>query len=132
MVKVSGTFHMKRFGFFYWFYKAEYINILSNKFLQIGIRDLPAMLDYILSQTQYEKLHYIGHSQGTTTFFVMASQVPAYNDKILSMQALAPVAFLSHLKSPLVRAASYLPLNVRPNLEDQGFFGFKKIIFSFP
>ncbi len=65
------------------------------------------MIDYVLQQTGFEKLHYIGHSQGTTSFFVMASERPAYNDKILSMQALAPVAFMSNLRSPFVRAASY-------------------------
>jgi pimeloyl-ACP methyl ester carboxylesterase len=74
---------------------------------EIGTTDLPAMIDYVLGQTGYEKLHYIGHSQGTTSFFVMASERPAYNDKILSMQALAPVAFMSNLRSPFVRAASY-------------------------
>ncbi|XP_037042421.1 lipase 3-like [Bradysia coprophila] len=73
---------------------------------EIGTTDLPAMIDYVLAQTGYEKLHYIGHSQGTTSFFVMASERPAYNDKILSMQALAPVAFMSNLRSPFVRAAS--------------------------
>lgn len=65
------------------------------------------MIDYVLDHTGFEKLHYIGHSQGTTSFFVMASERPAYNDKILSMQALAPVAFMSNLRSPFVRAASY-------------------------
>jgi pimeloyl-ACP methyl ester carboxylesterase len=73
---------------------------------EIGTTDLPAMIDYVLGETKYAKLHYIGHSQGTTSFFVMASERPAYNDKILSMQALAPVAFMSHLRSPFVRAAS--------------------------
>jgi lysosomal acid lipase/cholesteryl ester hydrolase len=74
---------------------------------EIGIVDLPNMIDYVLSRTGFKKLHYIGHSQGTTSFFVMASERPTYNDKILSMQALAPVAFMSNLRSPFVRAASY-------------------------
>lgn len=73
---------------------------------EIGAVDLPLMIDYVLGVTNYEKLHYIGHSQGTTSFWVMASELPHYNDKILSMQALAPVAFMSNMRSPLIRAAA--------------------------
>lgn len=31
---------------------------------EIGIHDLPAIIDYILAQTKQDKLYYIGHSQG--------------------------------------------------------------------
>lgn len=73
---------------------------------EVGVVDLPEMIDYVLGETNYEKLHYIGHSQGTTSFWVMASELPEYNDKILSMHALAPVAFMSNLRSPFIRAAA--------------------------
>lgn len=73
---------------------------------QVGVIDLPTMIDYVLDETDFPKLHYIGHSQGTTSFFVMGSELPAYNDKIIAMQALAPVAFMSNLRSPMIRAAS--------------------------
>lgn len=81
---------------------------------QIGKIDLPTMIDYILQKTEYTKLHYFGHSQGTTTFFVMTSERPEYNDKIIAMYALAPIAFMSNVRSPLVRlGASFLePLDV--------------------
>jgi lysosomal acid lipase/cholesteryl ester hydrolase len=69
---------------------------------EIGQFDLPAMIDYTLGQTGQSKLHYAGHSQGTTSFFVMASLKPEYNDKIITMHALAPVAFMSNLVSPFV------------------------------
>lgn len=71
---------------------------------EIGVFDLPAMIDYVLAQSEKSKLHYIGHSQGTTAFFVMCSQRPEYNDKIIMMNALAPVAYAKHIKSPVVRA----------------------------
>lgn len=72
---------------------------------EIGIYDLPAMIDYVLTMNNdFEKIHYIGHSQGTTAFFVMASQRPEYNDKILLMNALAPVAYMTNLRSPIGRA----------------------------
>ncbi|KAL9693316.1 hypothetical protein quinque_012601 [Culex quinquefasciatus] len=70
---------------------------------QIGLYDLPAMVDYALQVTGESALHYVGHSQGTTAFFVMTSLRPEYNGKIRSMQALAPVAFMGHLQSPFLR-----------------------------
>lgn len=73
---------------------------------EMGTIDLPKMLDYVLAKTSFNKIHYIGHSQGTTSFFVMLSERPEYNSKILAMQAMAPVAFLSHSKSPFIRTAA--------------------------
>lgn len=64
------------------------------------------MIDYALNSTGQEKLKYIGHSQGTTSFWVMGSERPEYNDKISLMVALSPVAFMSHLKSPIIRLLS--------------------------
>ncbi|XP_055677817.1 lipase 3-like [Lutzomyia longipalpis] len=71
---------------------------------EIGIIDVPAMIDYILNETDQKQLHYIGHSQGTTALFVMLSLRPEYNEKITMANALAPVAFMSNAKSPFVRA----------------------------
>lgn len=69
-----------------------------------GYYDLPAMIDYVSTTTGQPKIQYVGHSQGTTTFLVMASMRPEYNDKILSAHMLSPVAFMSHLTSPFVKA----------------------------
>lgn len=73
---------------------------------EIGILDLPAMLDYVTAYTGQPRIQYAGHSQGTTSFFIMTSLRPEYNDKILSAHMLAPVAFMSNLLSPFVRALS--------------------------
>lgn len=59
---------------------------------EIGAIDLPSMIDYVLIATGQKQLFYIGHSQGTTAFFVMCSERPEYNAKIKMMHALAPVA----------------------------------------
>lgn len=61
------------------------------------------MINYILKYTYQDALHYIGHSQGTTAFFVMLSMLPQYNSKILSAYLLSPIAYISHVNSPLVR-----------------------------
>lgn len=75
---------------------------------EMGTIDLPEMIDYVTQQTDEQRMHYIGHSQGTTSFFVMCSERPDYNDRIILMQALAPIAYTSHLRSPFVRGLSYL------------------------
>lgn len=74
---------------------------------EIGKYDLPAMIDYTLHQTNTDKLHYIGHSEGTTAFFVMCSLLPEYNHKIRSMHALSPGAYMSNLKSPFINGLSH-------------------------
>ncbi|XP_026496493.2 lipase 3-like [Vanessa tameamea] len=70
---------------------------------EIGFYDLPAMIDYALETSNSKTLKYIGHSQGTTAFFVMASEKTHYNNKINLMVALSPVAFMANAKSPVVR-----------------------------
>ncbi|XP_073941424.1 lipase 3-like [Choristoneura fumiferana] len=71
---------------------------------EIGYYDLPAMIDYVIKNTKVSKLQYVGFSQGTTAFWVMASTRPEYNDKISAMQALAPIAYVGNIKSPLIKA----------------------------
>lgn len=73
---------------------------------EIGVFDLPAMIDYVLNKTEETSLKYIGYSQGTTSFFVMASERPEYNDKVSLMVALSPVAYMSNVRSPIVRLMS--------------------------
>lgn len=73
---------------------------------EIGIEDLPAMIDYVREQTKKDKIFYVGHSQGTTSFFVMASEKPEYNEKIHAMFAMAPVTYMKHMSSPFFRILS--------------------------
>lgn len=67
---------------------------------------MPAVIDYILKTTGSEQIYYGGHSMGTTMFYVLASERPEYNSKIRVMFSLAPVAFMSNLKSPLIQLTS--------------------------
>lgn len=75
---------------------------------EIGIYDLPASIDYILNVTNSTSLYYVGHSQGSTTMYVMASEKPEYNEKIKFYVHLAPIAFMSHLRSPPIKLFSGL------------------------
>lgn len=81
---------------------------------EIGMVDIPTKIDYILQQTGQKKIHYAGHSQGSTAFLVMTSERPEYNNKIKSMYSLGPVAFSSHMFSPVfqVLARFMTPVNV--------------------
>ncbi|CAH1395540.1 unnamed protein product [Nezara viridula] len=70
-------------------------------FHEMGYYDQPAIIDFILNKTNHEKLFYIGHSQGTTQFFALMSTRPEYNEKVIHMSALAPIAFLDHTRGTL-------------------------------
>ncbi|XP_049287541.1 lipase 1-like [Anopheles funestus] len=70
---------------------------------EMGCYDLPAMIDHILHVTDTRRLHYIGYSQGTTVFFVMASSRPEYNEKISRMYALSAAVYVEHIRSPIFR-----------------------------
>ncbi|CAB0017116.1 unnamed protein product [Nesidiocoris tenuis] len=61
-------------------------------FHEHGVYDLPAMVDFILMKSGEPRLTYVGHSMGTTVFFVFASARPEYNKKISAAVLLAPVA----------------------------------------
>ena len=60
------------------------------------------MIDTIMAATPWtEKIHYVGHSMGTTGFMVMMNERPEYADKIIMANFLAPVAYVEHMKSPI-------------------------------
>ncbi|XP_043267212.1 lipase 3-like [Venturia canescens] len=79
---------------------------------EVGCSDLPAMIDYILIKTNKTELIYTGHSQGTTDFWVMATERPEYQRKIKAMFALGPVAYLDHIKSLFYRIVAQFSNNL--------------------
>ncbi|KAL9693311.1 hypothetical protein quinque_012596 [Culex quinquefasciatus] len=62
---------------------------------EMGQYDLPAIIDLVLNATNFNKLFYVGHSQGVTEYFVMASVRPEYNNKIALMTGLSPAVAAS-------------------------------------
>lgn len=70
---------------------------------EIGTKDLPAIIDYALDHTGQNKLHFIGHAQGSTAFFAMASLMPEYNEKVASMHAMAPIAYMANSQDTFLR-----------------------------
>ncbi|XP_016972366.1 lipase 3 [Drosophila rhopaloa] len=79
----------------------------------IGIYDLPAMMDFVLYRTGADQLTYVGHSQGTTSYFVLNSMIPRFKSRIRSAHLLAPVAWMEHMESPLATVGG--PLLGQPN-----------------
>ncbi|XP_057339939.1 lipase 3-like [Microplitis mediator] len=73
-------------------------------FNEIGLYDLPAIIDYTLNITGEKKIDYIGHSQGTSVLFVLLSERPEYNEKIRKFVAYAPIAFVGDVQSPIITA----------------------------
>ncbi|XP_022125086.2 lipase 1 [Pieris rapae] len=85
-----------------------------------GKYDLPAMIDKVLSVTKLDRLFYIGHSMGTTNFFVMMSEKPEYNEKIVAFIALAPAVYIGTIK-PVVQLL-LRDLNLTNRLRAQGIY----------
>ena len=63
--------------------------------------DLPSTIDYVLNVTGRSKVGYIGHSQGTLIMFALLSTKGKYNELVKPFIALAPVAVLTHVRSPI-------------------------------
>ncbi|XP_054263960.1 lipase 3-like isoform X2 [Macrosteles quadrilineatus] len=66
-------------------------------FHEMGIKDVPAVLQFIRARTGKSKIHYIGHSMGTTMFLVMASLLPEELNHIDTVTLMAPVAVPKHM-----------------------------------
>lgn len=75
---------------------------------EMGIYDLPVMIDYVLHATGEPDLVYVGHSQGTTSFFVFDEFHPEHRSKVRGAFQMAPIAYLSNTKSLLFKALSLL------------------------
>ncbi|KOB72805.1 Acid lipase-2 [Operophtera brumata] len=77
-------------------------------FHEVSQYDLPAVIDYIMGiKNGQAKINYIGHSMGTTALFAMLSTKTEYNNILRAGFALAPVAFMTNLKSPIRLLATF-------------------------
>lgn len=90
-------------------YSRRHVNMTSQdpqfwrfSYDEMARHDLPAMLEHVLVETGVEKVVYVGHSMGTTVFFATMSSLPEYyQDRIAAMVALAPVATIKSISSPI-------------------------------
>lgn len=114
----------------------ETLNTTSHDFWkfsfhEIGLYDVPAMLDYTLNMCNATKLTYIGHSQGGGVALILLSMKPEYNSKISTAYLMAPAAYLRFATPFMKRLSSMVNvldvnlycLNVGKN-EQVSFVGF--------
>ncbi|KAH0949508.1 hypothetical protein HN011_007074, partial [Eciton burchellii] len=90
------------------------MTIYDHKFWQfsfheMGMMDLPTMLDYVLNYTQEKSLNYIGYSMGTTTLFILLSMKPEYNAKLKVAICLAPVALWVKMSPTFYEIINIIP-----------------------
>jgi pimeloyl-ACP methyl ester carboxylesterase len=65
-------------------------------FDEIGLLDLPAIINYALFLTERKSLFYIGHNQGASALLALLSSRPRFNEKIIQAHFLAPIAFMDY------------------------------------
>ncbi|XP_045771400.1 lipase 3-like [Maniola jurtina] len=81
-------------------------------FEDIALKDLPAMLSYVLEYTENEQLNYIGHSQGGTAFLVLNSVKPEYNKIFKSVNLLAAVGYQTYFPNKALSIAAQRTDNI--------------------
>lgn len=74
--------------------------------------DLPAMIEFALKTANQKDLYYVGFSQGTMISFAALSSNSVLASKIKYFAALAPVANVGYIKSP-IRYLSYFAYDVQ-------------------
>ncbi|XP_026264763.2 gastric triacylglycerol lipase isoform X2 [Urocitellus parryii] len=85
------------------YYSPDSVEFWAFSFDEMAKYDLPATIDFIVKKTGQEKIHYVGHSQGTTIGFIAFSTNPTLARRIKTFYALAPVATVKYATSLLTK-----------------------------
>jgi len=75
---------------------------------EMARKDLPAMINYVLTTTQQSQLNYVGHSMGTMTAFAEFSTDATMRAKIKNFFGLGPVATVGHIQGFIKTISKYL------------------------
>jgi len=67
-------------------------------FHEMGVYDLPPMIDLALQLSCATKIFYVGHSQSCPQALALLSLRPEYNNKIAQSHLFAPVANMMHIR----------------------------------
>lgn len=78
----------------------EYWNFTMN---EMGRFDLPANLRYILANTGFSQIIYVGHSQGCTQWIMGNSLDPSISSKYKAFIGIAPAAFVYWQNSIMIQ-----------------------------
>ena len=94
--------------FFGWTLHIIYLpRFLFRSFDEMAAYDLPAMFDYVRRVSGVEQVHYVGHSQGTMIGFAGFTTNKTLAAMVKRFYALAPVAMVANIESPIKRLAPY-------------------------
>jgi len=89
----------------------------------MGTKDVPTFIDFILDKTGHETLSYVGHSDGTTQMFLAASLNPDYfADRINVFVALAPCSIQAGISDVMIEAAKSIKLIEWLVVDQLGFY----------
>ncbi|XP_001917644.3 gastric triacylglycerol lipase-like isoform X2 [Equus caballus] len=91
------------------YYSPDSVEFWAFSFDEMAKYDLPSTINFILKKTGQEKLHYVGHSQGTSISFITFCTNPKLAKRIKAFYALAPVATVKYMKS-LLNKLTLIPL----------------------
>ncbi|KAI8367761.1 Alpha/Beta hydrolase protein [Blakeslea trispora] len=64
---------------------------------ELAVFDFKAMIDYVRDYSGFDRVGYIGHSQGNAQAFIALSLCPDMSDKLSCFVALAPAVFAGNL-----------------------------------
>ncbi|XP_023337599.1 lipase member K [Eurytemora carolleeae] len=76
-------------------------------FHHFGTYDIPAIIEKVLEVSGTDKVSFIGHSMGSTSILVSASQAPQIFPKLNLVILLAPVTAGENMTSPIKKMAGY-------------------------
>lgn len=89
-------------------YDTESVDYWRFSYHEIGLYDLPALIDYSLQLSGSDKIFYIGHSQATTEVLTMLALRPEYNKKVIQSHLLGTIgAYTNPPRIPKMLAFIY-------------------------
>lgn len=98
-------------------YSNEHVNLTVNDkeywnftYHEMGVYDVPANLKYILSTTGFSQVIYIGHSQGTTQWFIANALYKDLAQYFKAFVGMAPVAYVYNENSVIATTLSLLEI----------------------
>lgn len=99
----------------------------SQKFWDFGLDeqifyDVPAQTDFVLRQTEAEKVIYITYSESTLFLFALLSAKPDFANRVAALVCWAPIAYLTRVKgmtSTFLALLQLVPEGFKSNLLPQ-------------
>ena len=77
-------------------------NHLLRSCHEVGIYDIPATIDFILSQTDHKQLICIASTATNPDFYIMLSELPEYNEKIMTLISFGPYYYDTRPRMPVI------------------------------